>query len=357
MYNTGKNIVIICFSLSGYQEGSRLLKLLNDTGHKADLYHKCTYLPDPIHESLKEWTASQFESRDALIFIGACGICIRSIAPLIVHKKQDPAVLVMDDKAKHVISLLSGHFGGANALTEQVASLMGADPVITTATDLHGRFAVDVFARDNNCTIKNFVMAKAVSAALLGGECVGLYSEFPIEGELPEGLLLCDEKGHPVNADADMPQTGIYIGVHAHPEPFPQTVILIPKTVTLGIGCRKGKDGDTIKQMAMRCLDEAGIYHEALKNIGSLDLKKEEEGIISLSESLAIPFETADAHILKNVEGNFTPSEYVSAVTGVDNVCERSAVYFSNNGKLISRKHGENGVTTALALEDWRIRF
>ncbi len=142
-------------------------------------------------ESTKEWAGKQFESADGIIFIGATGIAVRSIAPYVASKKTDPAVLVTDECGKFVISLLSGHLGGANELALQAAEALHAVPIVTTATDLEGKFAVDVFAKKNNCHIFRMKEAKEVSAALLAGEKVGFYSEFPWEGELPDGLVNC----------------------------------------------------------------------------------------------------------------------------------------------------------------------
>ena len=100
-------------------------------------------------ESLKEWCLRCFEEGEALVFVGACGIAVRTIAPFLQDKTKDPAVLVMDEAGRYVISLVSGHLGGANRLALKIAESLGAEPVITTATDVNGKFAVDVFAKDN----------------------------------------------------------------------------------------------------------------------------------------------------------------------------------------------------------------
>lgn len=178
-------ISIICFSLTGYMTAEDLQKDLQGKGYTAEIYKKSKYLDDSIAESTGIWAGRHFETDDAIIFVGACGIAVRSIAPYVASKKSDPAVLVIDECGKFVISLLSGHLGGANELTLEVAELLGAVPVVTTATDLHHRFAVDVFAKKNCCGIQNMKAAKEVSAALLAGEPVGFYSEFPWTGKLP----------------------------------------------------------------------------------------------------------------------------------------------------------------------------
>ena len=297
--------------------------------------------------------------------------------PVVASKKSDPAVLVVDECGKFVISLLSGHLGGANELALKTAEILDAIPVVTTATDLHHRFAVDVFAKKNNCSIFNMKAAKEVSAALLAGKKVGFYSEFPTDGELPEGLARCDEYGNPVSdmdnrseekiqnssgfngtgMDCTKIDCGVAVTVHTSCNPFISTTQVVPKCLTLGMGCRKDKDARGIAEAAQKVLDRSGFHKEAFEQIASIDLKKEEKGILSLSQDWQIPFVTYTEEELKQVPGEFTPSPFVKKITGVDNVCERSAVLASRNGRLLQRKTGENGVTTAVAAREWRIHF
>lgn len=352
-------IAMICFSLTGFATGSRLKEALETETCRVILDKKSRYLPDAITGSTGEWTAEQFEKADALIFIGACGIAVRSIAPYIVSKKKDPAVLVVDECGKFVISLLSGHLGGANELAEQVSELLGAQCVVTTATDLHGRFAVDVFAKKNQAEIRNMTAAKEVSAAILAGEPVGFYSEFPWEGELPEGLIPCSRDGLPIEKGKmqTVPDAGVAVTIHRGCQPFPSTTAVIPKVLYLGMGCKKGKDKETIAHAAKKMLEEHDFCKEAFHKIASIDLKKEEKGILALAENWQIPFETYIAEELLAVPGEFTPSTFVKGITGVDNVCERSAVLAAGKGRLLQRKTGGDGVTTAVAAAEWRIHF
>ena len=155
-------VALICFSLTGQQTGERLCRGLEAAGMTAELDKKSKYLPDSIQVSTSAWAGEKFSDSDALIFIGATGIAVRSIAPYVASKKSDPAVLVVDECGKFVISLLSGHLGGANELALKTAEILEAIPVVTTATDLHHRFAVDVFAKKNNCSIFNMKAAKEV---------------------------------------------------------------------------------------------------------------------------------------------------------------------------------------------------
>ena len=376
-------IALICFSLTGQETGERLCHGLKTAGMTAVLDKKSKYLPDSIKVSTSVWAEEKFSDSDALIFIGATGIAVRSIAPYVASKKTDPAVLVIDECGQFVISLLSGHLGGANELTLAAAEILHAVPVVTTATDLHHRFAVDVFAKKNNCSIFNMKAAKEVSAALLAGKEVGFYSEFPIEGELPDGLILCDEQGSPVGhvnhvrenkervtdsselqkntgsmmTDGVEIECGVAVTVHVSCQPFASTTQIVPKCLTLGMGCRKGKEAAGIAEAAQKVLDRSELYRDAFEQIASIDLKKDEQGILSLSEKWQIPFYTYTENELKQVPGQFTSSPFVKKITGVDNVCERSAVFASGNGSLLQKKTGENGVTTAVAAREWRIHF
>lgn len=393
-------ISIICFTLTGQQTGEKLKKALEEQEHAVSLYTKSKYIPESIKESTKEWAGKQFESADGIIFIGATGIAVRSIAPYVASKKTDPAVLVTDECGKFVISLLSGHLGGANELALQAAEALHAVAIVTTATDLEGKFAVDVFAKKNNCHIFRMKEAKEVSAALLAGEKVGFYSEFPWEGELPDGLVNCcglrdenwiseNEPGTNVQNDNQIksasdlfPKVGIAVTIHKNCTPFLSTTHVVPQAVALGMGCRKNKEAQAVEKAAFTCIEENQIYPQAVACLASIDIKKEEPGLLALAEKMGIPFETFSSEELLAVKGEFTASSFVSRTVGVDNVCERSALKAAqdriclNTGRipernqtkpgtrrggehcrLIQRKQAADGVTAALVLADWRIHF
>lgn len=356
-------LAVICFTLTGFQTAQRIRQAMETQGHTVLSSVKSRYFPDSVRESVGEWTGKQFECQDAILFVGAAGIAVRSIAPYIVSKKSDPAILVIDECGKFVISLMSGHLGGANELALKLSEILEAVPVVTTATDLHGRFAVDVFAKKNHCEILFMKAAKEVSAALLHGETAGFYSDDPVEGELPVGLILCNAEGVPVDAeglpvkDAEQPRVGVAVTIYKNVKPFEETTVVVPKKVIMGVGCRKGKAAEDIKNAAEECLSRASVYQEALLSIASIDLKKEEAGLLAVSGYWKVPFATFSAEELMEISGEFTPSMFVRSITGVENVCERSAVKGSGGGRLIQRKHGENGVTTALAVKEGGLQF
>ena len=283
--------------------------------------------------NLSAWTAEAFTGNDALIYIGAVGIAVRAIAPYIHKKTADPCVLVIDEQGKYVIPILSGHIGGGNALALKLAEILHALPVITTATDLNGLFAVDSWAVRNHLFVANSECIKLVSGRVLEGKSVSFYSDDVIFGTQPK-YIVRQEK-----------QPDFYIGYHAAPT---EVLRLVPKNIAAGIGCRKGIS-QTAVEAAFRqaCLD-AALPEECITAVASIDLKKDEQGLKDFCLSRGLPFLTFSSGILAEVEGSFSPSSFVQSVTGVDNVCERSAVKLSG-GRLLFSKKAYNGVTVAFA--------
>lgn len=318
-------------------------------------------------KNLKDWCASCFAQADAIIFIGACGIAVRTIAPFLKSKTTDPAVLVIDEKGQFVISLLSGHLGGANEFAEEAAALLGATPVITTASDVNGKIAVDVFAKKNNLAIGSMADAKRIAAAILRGEPAGVYCSGRMEGELPPELEMVGASQMRNNENnREIPKHLIWISERipgfdggSIPAWEGGTVLhLIPRTVILGIGCRKDKAFGEIAHIADEVLKEAGVSPRALAAVASIDIKEQEPGILALCEKYGLPYVTFTAGELAAVQGNFHSSGFVKQTTGVDNVCERASLLAAGaGGRIIRGKYAKNGVTAALAVRDWSVSF
>lgn len=283
---------------------------------------------------------------DAIVFVGAVGIAVRLIAPHLVSKERDPAVLVIDERGEVVIPILSGHIGGANELAASLAKQLGATPILTTATDLNGVFAVDVWSTKSNCAIGDISHIKEVSAALLRGEEVGLWSDFVITGALPKGVS--------TNLNAKI---GILVSTGQTRQVFETTLHVIPKTITLGVGCKKHTEVQAFESTVLETLQKQDISIKSLEQIASIDLKNEEVCIKKFCEKYHIAFHTFSAAELAGVAGKFTTSEFVKKTTGVDNVCERSAVLGSGGGELILKKKAKDGITLAIAAKQWRGAF
>lgn len=315
--------------------------------------------------SVSDLMRELFPGMDGILFIGAMGIAVRSIAPFIEGKDRDPAVLVMDELGKYCVSVLSGHLGGANDWCREVAVCAGARPVITTATDCEGRFAVDVFAAENFLKVTEIGKIKEISGRILEGKMVGAVAEEEISGPVPDGLRvysipasLPDAAGIP-DMEAGNPdiEAGIYIGYNKTAQPFPITLHLIPRDLFVGMGCKKGIPFHELEAFLNRTLEQRGMDIERVRGIYSIDRKKEEEGLIRLAYKLRVPFVTFSEEALRKVRGEFQGSAFVEHTVGVDNVCERSAVLGSEGGELVVPKQAENGMTLAVAQKKYRIRW
>ena len=330
-------IELACFTERGRDLGTRLVQKLGEGGDAARL-ERCGAGGVP----LRQWIAERFRDADALIFVGAAGIAVRAVAPEIVSKTSDPAVVVVDDCGRFAVALLSGHIGGANALAKRIADLIGAVSVITTATDGNGVFAIDTWAKRNGLAIRNPERIKAVSAKLLAGERVAVRSAFPIAGAPPPGLVL-------TQGDCD-------VLVDISQTVDSAALFLIPPVAILGLGCRKGTASETIERAFEAFCKTSDLCPEAFAKVCSIDLKKEEPGLLAFCEKHSLPLETFTAGELAKVDGDFSASAFVQAVTGVDNVCERSAV-FGGGGSLLIGRTVIDGVTMAAAVREYAVNF
>ena len=363
--------------------------------------------------SLAEWVRDAFDSADALIYVGAVGICVRTIAPYIKSKTRDPAVVVIDETGKYVIPVLSGHLGGANDLARRIARLTGAEPVITTATDLAHAFSVDAWARIQGCVVENPGRIKAVSSKILAGDDIVIASDFPISGEVPEHVIfrvcrnamsrntcirgsncfpgiygsiderdertVCEKEDSDTafgKADESVVHCGIderdertvcekedsdaILTIRRRDSQNGKTLRIVPRIVCAGVGCRRGIPARNIENEIRTAFEEACISENALCGVSSIDIKADEEGLREFCESRRLPLVTFSAEELMSVKGTFTQSAFVKEITGADNVCERSAVLGADSDteeSLIFRKHSYDGVTVALAVRTFAPDF
>ena len=303
--------------------------------------------------TLEDWTSEAFERADALIFIGACGIAVRAVAPFVKSKISDPAVVVVDELGHFAISLLSGHLGGANDLTRRVAAVIGAEPVITTATDINSVFAIDEWARYQDCVIFDPEKIKDISSRLLNGGSIRIKSNFPIAGKEPDQVSLSSEDSADVHVSTR--RSGIFGGRGGF-----DPMVIIPHIAVLGIGCKKGTPKEAIEKCFKKITDELDIFDDAFFLVCSVDLKKNERGIKDFCREHDLKFETYSSKELLSVPGEFTSSGFVEEITGVDNVCERSAVRGAGDGRLVLKKTVWESVTMAVAFRnislDWRYK-
>ena len=306
---------------------------------------------------LGNWTEAAFREKRALVYVGAVGIAVRAIAPFLGHKAEDPAVLAVDETGRWVIPLLSGHLGGANALARELASLTGGEAVITTATDLHGVFAVDLWAKQQNMAVRQPERIRTVSAKLLAGQMIRLDCRWEIRGAAPENVLLAPQTDAAPEKEIPDAEHGTDPDVLVDYRDAACTALqLVPRILHLGIGCRKGTGEEALEAGLGRFCRERGILPEAIRSAASIDLKRGEDGLLRFCREHGWPVRFYTAEELNRAEGSFSGSEFVRSAAGVDNVCERAAV-LKSGGKLTETKYAHNGVTFALAEEqagfDW----
>ena len=282
-------------------------------------------------------------SGEALVFVGASGIAVRAVAPHVNSKDSDPAVLCVDERARFVIPLLSGHIGGANRLARQLAEALDATPVITTATDVNGRFSVDAWAAARVYAISDMALAKRVSAAILTRDIPFCADRMPENADLPDGLYR-----------AEAGALGVCVSV-CERHPFDETLLLIPRALRLGVGCRRGASREAIEGLITKALRAHALRPEAVREVATIDVKGDEAGLAACCSEHNWPLKLYSADRLRAVRGDYSESDFVREAVGVGNVCERAAM--AEGGRLLVPKTAENGVTVAVAEMEWGIDF
>lgn len=291
-----------------------------------------------------------FIRHSAVVFIGATGIMVRVLGPLINDKLRDPAVVVIDERGQHVISLLSGHCGGGNALACQLAGVLGADPVITTATDVNELAALDMLAMQLDAQMTNFRLAvKTINQLLVSDKRVGLWCDAPWR----EDLAYCDTRGFiPVPQLAQLPVLDALVCITTQaelPELTPPAFKLVPRRVVAGIGCRRDTPYALLAALLQQQLLNHGFDPLALRAIGSITLKQDERGLSQLAHSLRVPLEIFTADELRSHEHRFPASAFVRQTTGVGSV-SGPAAWLMSRGQQVSDTLREQGVTITLGV-------
>ena len=328
----------------------------------------------PGFDSVGAWAGEAFaHGCDGIVFVGACGIAVRAIAPYVASKMHDPAVVCVDEAGTWAISLLSGHVGGANDLARRIARIVGATPVVTTATDMRGTFAIDEWAARRSLVIANPQLIKHVSGALLEGGHVGVRvgRHVSLTGELPAGFVREECAGDtdsasdtndagdirkpcPAGAAPDSADASHVLHAHVHIGPElpcasdPNTLHLITRNVVVGVGCRRGCEAATLQDSVETALACLGLAPEAVRALATIDLKATEPAVVELAAKHGWLLRTFSAQALAAQSGNFASSEFVRAHVGVDNVCERALACCGATRILDKQAH--QGTTVAVGL-------
>jgi len=352
------NIAVWVLTPNGIQLAVNIRRLLTDVD---------TYLSQNLGEiqfehfrfqKLGEKIKEKFDRYSGHIFIMSTGIVVRLIAPLITHKTEDPAVVVVDDGGNHAISLLSGHLGGANELTRQIAAAIGARPVISTATDVNQVPAIDILAKEKNLSIDNPAAIKTVNMALLTGKKITVCDPHAIlKNTLPDtenvtvDELLKYFKKNGQHADIKDLACVFIDDLKVN---LPAAVLILrPASLIAGIGCNRNTETAEILTHLENVLANNNLALSSLKGMASIDVKADESGLIMAADRLNLPLNFFGKQELNQVKNIKNPSKVVEKHVGVKSVCEAAAILASRNGTLIVPKQSTRNVTMAIA----RINF
>ena len=304
-----------------------------------------------VNQGLKEFISQIFDKYDYLVFIMATGIVVRTIAPLIISKFSDPAILVMDEKGNNIISLLSGHMGGANEMTLYMSDLLNSHPVITTATDVNKKSSLDMIAKKLNGHIDDFRdNVLKINSMLVNNEEVHLY----IDGNYKinhQGFTLYDEK-----TDLDKVRNLVIVTnkkdinkiLNKNIENLNEKIIKVtPKDIVIGVGCKKNTDSDHMKNSLIKFLSEYNIDINSIKEIGSIEIKKDEKAIIDLAKFLDVKFKTFSVEEISKVDYLYEKSDWVKKNVGVYSVSDPVA-HLLSEGRVIINKQKYDGITFSI---------
>ncbi|MBO4911503.1 MAG: precorrin-3B C(17)-methyltransferase [Butyrivibrio sp.] len=338
-----KNYKVISFTSKGKELADKVLSLISGGD-----FERVSGEGSGSELNLDSFVKDNFQKGNILIFIGAAGIAVRAIAPYIEDKTKDPAVIVIDEAGMNVIPLLSGHIGGGVREAKRIAELIGANCVVTTASDVSGEFAVDVFASDNGFAISDMKKAKEFTARLLeekkanyevDDEIRGL-ADFDIDTGYSNVVRSTGDADFTISFHKDKSESGV--------------LNLIPKCIAIGVGCKKGTPFEKLSAFIDEKLSEHNIDKRAVSVIASADIKKDEEGLVLAAKELGAEFKTFSSEVLMAQEGEFSSSEFVKSITGCDNVCER-AVSACGCRKIIVSKESFDGMTFAAGVLEKKV--
>ena len=313
------------------------------------------------HGGSRELVRHLFAGYRALVIFGAVGMAVRLVGPLAADKHTDPAVVVVDDGGRFAVSLLSGHLGGANALARRVAALIGADPVITTASDALGTLAVDLLGQEFGWRLENREQVARVSAAVVNGEPVAVLQEagepgwWHHEGQLPPNM-------HPLFSLEELAKSEWRAALIITDRVLPgrdtlrlPCVVYRPRSLVAGIGCNRGTTADEIHTAVKAVFHTHGLSLTSLRKLATVDLKRGETGLHLFARSLGLPIQFFSGAELATVGHSPNPSAVVQRWVGTHGVCEPAAILGSGSRELVVPKVRSRNVTVAVARIDFGV--
>jgi cobalt-precorrin 5A hydrolase len=343
----GENVAVYALTAVGAATARRLA---------AGLPGATLFLPERLAQTgersfarLAEALAANFAAYAGHVAVAASGVVMRAIAPLLISKATDPAVVVLDPAGRFAVSLLAGHLGGANDLARAVAGVLNGQVVITTATDQEGLPALEIEARKTGLAWDDLAALPRLARALVEGELVGVHDP---QGWLWPGLSArwpeCFTRLEHWPAGEDDTRPLLLVTPRACP-PRPGWLVLRPPCLCLGLGCNRGTDVEEMARLVDDTLAELGLTAKALACLASVEAKRDEAGLIALAERLGLELIFFSAQELETVAGP-NPSGLVRQHMGTKSVCEAAAILAARGGPLMVGKRKSINATLALAL-------
>ena len=342
--------VVLAITKNGIKIGENLKKLFPDWSIFAPLKlsnenTEIVWYSEPTTDKIVEL----FKNNNALICLFSLGAVIRLIAPHLKDKKTDPAVIVIDDKANFVISVLSGHIGGANELTEEIAEKLGALPVITTAADVNKTIAVDLVGREFNWKIDDDSTVTKISAHMVNEEPIGILQEAGEKNwykNLPKNVMIYDNMGDlkKSNSKAHL----IISDKIIDDEISNESVIYRPPSLVIGIGLHWDTTKETIREGMDHCLEKFKLSSKSIAKLVSIKKPQDVQGLIDLGEEMGIPVEYVNREDLAEISAP-NPSETVKAFEGTASVSEAAAIKVSGGELIVEKQKFPPNLTIAIA--------
>jgi cobalt-precorrin 5A hydrolase len=354
---TTKRIALVVLTKAGL---ALALRLQRGLATDAQIYASPRAFPHRPHPSITRFaTAASLLSElwvtyDQIVLFFALGAVVRLIAPLLQHKHVDPGIVAIDDAGRFAISVVSGHSGDANGLAQRCAEILGAIPVVTTASEVHNTLAVDLLAHKQGWQVEDPSAMTTVSAAIVNAEAVAILQDC---GELdwwangrtwPDNLI---HVTNPQEVSATRFAALIVITdrlIEGLPQDVP-TLVYRPPTLVLGIGCRRGVSFQTLETFVKGKLAEHQLAFQSVALLATADIKADEVALQMLVQRYGWGIETHAVTTLRTMTEVPNPSERVQRLVGTPSVCEAAAILSSNGGVLIVSKQKGEGMTMAVA--------
>jgi cobalt-precorrin 5A hydrolase len=321
------------------------------------------------YDRLRDLLARLWGEKRALVCIMAAGIVVRCIAPLIRSKTMDPAVVVVDERGRYAVSMLSGHVGGGNRLAQAVADLLGGLAVITTGSDVSRKPAVDTIAVESGLVMEDMTWAARVTTAILDDEPFWVYDpDGRLAGyreSLGSAVWIADARLH-FDKDSSQPHeedvlnaaarglgmdlqavAGLWVSERTKPESYP-AVVLRPRCLSVGIGCNRKTPASEIVQAVRDVFSRYRLAPKAIRTLASVDVKEDEAGLREAAQRFEVPILFFSRETLRGQRVP-NPSPVVHRHIGVSSVCEAAALMAARNGRLIVEKQKTPNVTVAVA--------